>query len=165
MHPTMLKYGSSLRLTGGGSGYQGSTQCDSGLSCVKLNECKFTATCRSTGAHLSITGYSQCQTGGVGQPPVSTTAPVVTQPPPVSTTSSALPVVTGDPAPSVPAGQLTQMSNFGRNPSNISMFVYKPSSVKPRPGLLVALHPCGGTASVCISALRFTATSKTDSLL
>lgn len=26
------------------------------------------------------------------------------------------------------------------------MFAYKPSSVKPRPGLLVALHPCGGTA-------------------
>ncbi|EAU81722.1 acetyl xylan esterase [Coprinopsis cinerea okayama7 len=113
----------------GGSGYTGPTQCDPGLVCVKLND-----------------WYSQCQSGGA-QPPVTTTSsPPVTVSPPPSTTTVAPPVATGPPAPEIPAGQLTQLRSFGNNPSNISMFVYKPQNVKNRPGLLVALHPCGGTA-------------------
>jgi len=104
--------------------------------------------------------YSQCQQGSntpvppvTPVPPISSTTPL----PPViiPTTSSAPPTATTPPAAEIPAGQLTRLSNFGTNPSNVGIFVYKPSSVKPGPGLLVALHPCGGTAQQYFSSNAF----------
>ncbi|KAJ7074851.1 carbohydrate esterase family 1 and carbohydrate-binding module family 1 protein [Mycena belliarum] len=41
---------------------------------------------------------------------------------------------------------LQQVTNFGTNPTNVKMFVYKPTTVKTKPAVIVALHYCGGTA-------------------
>jgi poly(hydroxyalkanoate) depolymerase family esterase len=46
--------------------------------------------------------------------------------------------------PSAAAATLTQVTNFGSNPGNLSMHVYVPGSVSARPGVVVAMHPCGG---------------------
>jgi len=45
------------------------------------------------------------------------------------------------------AATLTQVTNFGTNPSNLNMFQYVPDNVASRPALLVFPHYCGGTAS------------------
>ncbi|KAI9148196.1 PHB depolymerase family esterase [Paramyrothecium foliicola] len=44
------------------------------------------------------------------------------------------------------AAALTQVSNFGSNPSGAKMFLYKPDKVNPKPALIVAIHHCQGTA-------------------
>ncbi|KAJ6524329.1 Alpha/Beta hydrolase protein [Mycena capillaripes] len=41
---------------------------------------------------------------------------------------------------------LQQVTNFGSNPTNVGMFVYKPTTVKAKPAVIVAIHYCGGTA-------------------
>ena len=45
------------------------------------------------------------------------------------------------------AASLTQVTNFGNNPSNLNMYIYVPNTVTARPALLVAVHYCTGTAS------------------
>lgn len=40
----------------------------------------------------------------------------------------------------IPPSMLTEITNFGENPSNISMFVYRPQVVAPNPPLVVASH-------------------------
>ncbi|MEC3982219.1 extracellular catalytic domain type 1 short-chain-length polyhydroxyalkanoate depolymerase [Amycolatopsis sp. H20-H5] len=45
------------------------------------------------------------------------------------------------------AATLAQVTNFGSNPSNLSMYTYVPDRVAARPALLVALHYCTGSAS------------------
>ncbi|HWB36739.1 MAG TPA: PHB depolymerase family esterase, partial [Rugosimonospora sp.] len=49
------------------------------------------------------------------------------------------------------AASLTQVTNFGTNPSNLNMYVYVPNNVAARPALLVAIHYCTGTASALYS--------------
>ncbi|KAF5339806.1 hypothetical protein D9611_009096 [Ephemerocybe angulata] len=120
----------------GGSGYAGSKECDAGSICVKLND-----------------WYSQCQPGSA---PVPTSTPTST----ISTTSTSTTTTTTTttataPASSIPAGALTKLSAFGTNPTNISIYVYKPANVKPNPGLLLALHYCGGTAQAYFSGTQF----------
>ncbi|GLH96453.1 hypothetical protein Pa4123_17270 [Phytohabitans aurantiacus] len=46
------------------------------------------------------------------------------------------------------AATLTEVTNFGTNPSNLRMHLYVPDNVQARPGLLVALHWCTGTGPV-----------------
>ena len=41
---------------------------------------------------------------------------------------------------------LQQVTNFGTNPTNVGMYVYKPTSVSSSPALIVAIHYCTGTA-------------------
>jgi poly(hydroxyalkanoate) depolymerase family esterase len=50
-------------------------------------------------------------------------------------------------APPAAAATLTQVTNFGTNPTNLNMFVYVPDAVSPRPAVLVLVHYCGGSAS------------------
>ena len=50
-----------------------------------------------------------------------------------------------------PASQLTQFSNFGENPNNVQMFVYRPARVAANPPLIVASH-CEYLASTYHSA-------------
>jgi poly(hydroxyalkanoate) depolymerase family esterase len=45
------------------------------------------------------------------------------------------------------AATATQITNFGDNPTNLQMYVYKPASVKAHPPILVALHACHGRAT------------------
>ncbi|KAJ7302787.1 hypothetical protein DFH08DRAFT_988599 [Mycena albidolilacea] len=36
-------------------------------------------------------------------------------------------------------------SSFGSNPTNVGMFVYKPTTVKTNPAVIVTIHYCTGT--------------------
>ncbi len=49
------------------------------------------------------------------------------------------------------AAGLTQVTNFGTNPSNLNMYVYIPANVQAKPAILVAVHYCTGTASAFYS--------------
>jgi acetylxylan esterase len=42
---------------------------------------------------------------------------------------------------------LKQVTSFGENPSNIQMYIYVPDKVAAKPAVIVALHPCGGSAT------------------
>ncbi|KAI1179248.1 carbohydrate esterase family 1 protein [Nemania sp. FL0916] len=45
------------------------------------------------------------------------------------------------------AASLQQVTGFGNNPSSLQMYIYVPDVVPTNPAVIVALHPCGGTAS------------------
>ncbi|GLX97325.1 PHB depolymerase family esterase [Herbidospora sp. NBRC 101105] len=47
---------------------------------------------------------------------------------------------------SASAAALTQVTNFGANPTNLRMYIYVPDTVAPQPALLVLTHYCGGSA-------------------
>jgi endo-1,4-beta-xylanase len=49
------------------------------------------------------------------------------------------------------AASLTQVTNFGTNPSNLNMYIYVPDRVAAQPALLVAIHYCQGSASALYS--------------
>jgi len=53
------------------------------------------------------------------------------------------------------AASLTQISNFGSNPSNLLMYLYVPNNVKPNPPILLALHGCQGTGPYLYSSTDF----------
>ncbi|KAH7413698.1 Alpha/Beta hydrolase protein [Phaeosphaeria sp. MPI-PUGE-AT-0046c] len=42
--------------------------------------------------------------------------------------------------------RLTQITNFGPNPRNVSMYIYVPANLAPSPPILVSPHWCHGTA-------------------
>ncbi|KAJ7671120.1 carbohydrate esterase family 1 protein, partial [Mycena rosella] len=46
---------------------------------------------------------------------------------------------------------LQQVTNFGSNPTNVGMYVYKPTTVKASPAVIVAIHFCTGTAQAYFS--------------
>ncbi|KAK0890565.1 hypothetical protein LTR02_014607 [Friedmanniomyces endolithicus] len=46
---------------------------------------------------------------------------------------------------------LTQVTNFGSNPTNTEMFIYVPSNVVANPPVIVAIHYCTGTAQAYYS--------------
>jgi acetylxylan esterase len=58
-------------------------------------------------------------------------------------------------APSAPAASLTEVTNFGTNPSNLRMYVYKPDSAPARPAILVAVHYCTGSGPAFFSGTEF----------
>ncbi|MDG4798089.1 PHB depolymerase family esterase [Micromonospora sp. WMMD1082] len=60
------------------------------------------------------------------------------------------------PAPAS-AATLTEVTSFGTNPSNLRMYLYVPDRVAPRPGLLVAIHYCGGSGPAFHSGTQFAA--------
>ncbi|WP_433443524.1 extracellular catalytic domain type 1 short-chain-length polyhydroxyalkanoate depolymerase [Nonomuraea sp. CA-141351] len=45
------------------------------------------------------------------------------------------------------AASLTQVTNFGTNPTNLNMYTYVPDNVAAQPAMLVLVHYCGGSAS------------------
>jgi len=45
------------------------------------------------------------------------------------------------------AATLTQVTNFGNNPSNIEMYLYVPDNLAPEPALVLGIHWCGGSAN------------------
>ncbi|ALV38984.1 PHB depolymerase family esterase [Streptomyces sp. CdTB01] len=45
----------------------------------------------------------------------------------------------------VPTATLTEVTNFGTNPSNLQMYLYVPSSVTAHPAVVVAVHYCTGS--------------------
>ncbi|KAB5551074.1 Alpha/Beta hydrolase protein [Coniochaeta sp. 2T2.1] len=52
------------------------------------------------------------------------------------------------------AAKLEQVTNFGNNPTKIYMYIYVPDKLATKPAVIVALHPCGGTAPSWYSGTR-----------
>ncbi|PIL29700.1 hypothetical protein GSI_08138 [Ganoderma sinense ZZ0214-1] len=61
----------------------------------------------------------------------------------------------------IPASTLTQITNFGTNPNNVLMFVYKPAKVAAKPALIVASHFCTGTAQIYFEGSKFASLAET----
>ncbi|WFF05062.1 PHB depolymerase family esterase [Micromonospora sp. WMMD1076] len=55
------------------------------------------------------------------------------------------------------AAALTEVTNFGANPSNLRMYLYVPDAVAARPGLLVVNHYCTGSGPAMYSGTQFAA--------
>ncbi|MEU2610119.1 PHB depolymerase family esterase [Micromonospora sp. NPDC007271] len=53
------------------------------------------------------------------------------------------------------AAALTEVTNFGTNPSNLRMYLYVPDRVAPQPALVVAIHYCTGTGPAMYSGTQF----------
>nr|BBL86735.1 acetylxylan esterase [Irpex lacteus] len=121
----------------GGIGWTGATTCVAGSVCTKSNDY-----------------YSQCIPGAAAPssaPPAST--PVSVPPSQPSGSSGGL--------ANIPASKLTQFSNFGTNPNNVQMFVYKPKNVAANPPLIVASHYCSGTAQAYFTGSKFAQLAET----
>jgi poly(hydroxyalkanoate) depolymerase family esterase len=58
-------------------------------------------------------------------------------------------------APPASAAALTEVTNFGTNPTGLRMFEYVPNNVAARPAILVANHWCGGSASAMYSGTEY----------
>lgn len=55
--------------------------------------------------------------------------------------------------PAAAAASLTQVTNFGTNPSGLNMYVYVPTTVAAKPAILVAVHYCTGSAQAFYSGM------------
>nr|WP_241826879.1 PHB depolymerase family esterase [Streptomyces graminilatus] len=55
----------------------------------------------------------------------------------------------------IAAAALTEVTNFGANPSNLKMYVYVPNRVSARPAVLVAVHYCTGSGPVFYGSTEF----------
>ncbi|TEY75958.1 hypothetical protein BOTCAL_0062g00330 [Botryotinia calthae] len=60
-----------------------------------------------------------------------------------------IPTASGD------ANNLALVSNFGYNPSNVSMYLYVPTKLAPNPPVFVNPHWCHGTAQDAFSGTQF----------
>jgi poly(3-hydroxybutyrate) depolymerase len=49
------------------------------------------------------------------------------------------------------AASLVQVTNFGTNPSNLGMYVYRPDNAPAHPAVVVAVHYCTGSGPVFFS--------------
>ncbi|GAA5700914.1 extracellular catalytic domain type 1 short-chain-length polyhydroxyalkanoate depolymerase [Streptomyces avermitilis] len=57
----------------------------------------------------------------------------------------------------VSAAALTEVTDFGSNPSNLQMYVYVPDGVTARPAVVVAVHYCTGSGPAMYSGTEFAA--------
>lgn len=51
--------------------------------------------------------------------------------------------------------ELTQVQDFGDNPTGVEMYIYVPDDVAPNPAVLVALHYCTGTAQAFYTGTKY----------
>ncbi|KAI0762156.1 acetyl xylan esterase [Trametes elegans] len=61
----------------------------------------------------------------------------------------------------IPASTLHQITNFGENPNNVGMFVFKPAKLQAKPPLIVASHFCTGTAQIYFQGSKFAQLAET----
>ncbi|KAH9859137.1 acetyl xylan esterase [Lenzites betulinus] len=61
----------------------------------------------------------------------------------------------------IPASTLHQITNFGENPNNVGMFVFKPAKLQAKPPLIIASHFCTGTAQIYFSNSKFAQLAET----
>ncbi|MGC9538238.1 extracellular catalytic domain type 1 short-chain-length polyhydroxyalkanoate depolymerase [Streptomyces sp. UG1] len=64
-------------------------------------------------------------------------------------------VLTGTSATTASAASLTEVTNFGSNPGNLRMYVYRPDNTPARPAVLVAVHYCTGMGPAFYSNTEF----------
>jgi acetylxylan esterase len=53
------------------------------------------------------------------------------------------------------SASLVQVTNFGTNPTNLEMYLYVPTNVRPHPAILLALHYCTGTGPAFFAGTEF----------
>ncbi|MGP3958915.1 extracellular catalytic domain type 1 short-chain-length polyhydroxyalkanoate depolymerase [Nonomuraea sp. 3N208] len=58
-------------------------------------------------------------------------------------------------APPAASAQLTEVTGFGTNPTNLRMHLYVPDGIPARPALLVAVHYCTGSGPAFYSGTEF----------
>ncbi len=58
-------------------------------------------------------------------------------------------------APPASAATLSEITNFGNNPSNLRMYEYVPNNVRANPPILLALHGCQGSGPYLYSSTQF----------
>jgi len=58
-------------------------------------------------------------------------------------------------APPAAAASLVQVTNFGNNPGGAQMYIYVPNNVQAHPGIVLALHGCGGSGPGFYSGSEF----------
>ena len=58
-------------------------------------------------------------------------------------------------APPASAATLTQITNFGYNPTNLGMYVYVPNTVAAHPAIVVAVHDCTGSGPAFYSGTQY----------
>ena len=64
--------------------------------------------------------------------------------------------VPGAPAgAAAPTAALTEITNFGTNPSNLQMYLYVPDSVAANPAVVVAVHYCTGSGPAMHSGTEY----------
>ncbi|MGR3935738.1 PHB depolymerase family esterase [Streptomyces sp. BRA346] len=54
-----------------------------------------------------------------------------------------------------PTAALTEIKNFGTNPSNLQMYLYVPDNVAPNPAVVVVVHYCTGSGPAMYSGTEF----------
>jgi poly(hydroxyalkanoate) depolymerase family esterase len=54
-----------------------------------------------------------------------------------------------------PTATLTEVTNFGTNPSNLQMYLYVPDNVTARPAIVVAVHYCTGSGPAMYSGTEW----------
>ncbi|KAI0034042.1 putative acetylxylan esterase A [Vararia minispora EC-137] len=121
----------------GGIGWSGSTTCVAGSTCTEFSAY-----------------YSQCIPGSSA--PTTIPAPTTTTPSAPSSTGSAPSGIS-----SIPASTLHQITNFGTNPNNVGMYVYRPAKVAANPPLILAIHECTASAQIYYSSTKFASLSET----
>ncbi|WP_053751317.1 PHB depolymerase family esterase [Streptomyces sp. MMG1533] len=58
-------------------------------------------------------------------------------------------------AEAAPTATLTEVTNFGTNPSNLQMYLYVPDSVTANPAVVVAVHYCTGSGPAMYSGTEW----------
>jgi poly(hydroxyalkanoate) depolymerase family esterase len=53
------------------------------------------------------------------------------------------------------AAQLTQITDFGNNPSNLEMYLYVPDNLPPEPAMVLGIHWCTGDANAFYSGTEW----------
>ncbi|KAJ7025635.1 carbohydrate esterase family 1 and carbohydrate-binding module family 1 protein [Mycena alexandri] len=60
---------------------------------------------------------------------------------------------------------LQQVTNFGTNPTNVGMFVYKPTTVTAKPAVIIAIHYCTGTAQAYFTGSPYAQLADTNGFI
>lgn len=68
--------------------------------------------------------------------------------------NSILPVLFAAVASAQLTSKLTEITDFGPNPRNVSMFIYVPANLPPNPPILVSPHWCHGGIIPYTNCLR-----------
>ncbi|WP_286259837.1 extracellular catalytic domain type 1 short-chain-length polyhydroxyalkanoate depolymerase [Streptomyces graminofaciens] len=58
-------------------------------------------------------------------------------------------------AEAAPRAALTEITNFGENPSNLQMYLYVPESVTTKPAIVVAVHYCTGSGPAMYNGTEY----------
>jgi len=63
------------------------------------------------------------------------------------------------------AASLVQVKEFGKNPTNIYFYIYVPDKLATKPAVIVAMHPCGGSATEWYSGTRLPSYADTNGFI